>query len=234
MKRSRDSAGGSDSGSEGADETSGDRIAPSTEPPASREHHNATLGPTLRSAGLGKASKCFLCAYTDEKLAEGSIFGDSHGPIERVTRLWQAHADSMDADLLAADCHKLLVQLVSAYAPPLLTEPASAAIGDTHGSGGVEAFEDVTPGDIKRHFSVCMVTDDARLTAMKASFRHLVQLEVACAQGAMGSLRPHTPGWTATDASARRQGCIARAPKRGVPDQTRRCRGCFSRRMLRC
>jgi hypothetical protein len=96
MKRTRgDSASGSDSGSEGADETSsGDRIAPSTEPPASREHHNATLGPTLRSAGLGKATKCFLCAYTDEKLAEGSIFGDTHGPIERVTRLWQVRVSA--------------------------------------------------------------------------------------------------------------------------------------------
>jgi hypothetical protein len=109
--------------------------------------------------------------------------------------MWKAHADSMDADLLAVDCHKLLVQLVSAYAPPTLTEPASAAIGDTHGSGGVGTFEDVTPSDIKRHFTVCMVTDDARLTAMKASFRHLVQLEVACAQGAMGASGPHTPGY---------------------------------------
>jgi hypothetical protein len=197
MKRTRDSASGSESGSEGADETSGDRIAPSTEPPASREHLNATLGPTLRSAGLGKASKCFLCAYTDEKLAEGSIFGDSHGPIERVTRLWQAHADSMDADLLAADCHKLLVQLVSAYAPPQLTEPASAAIGDTHGSGGVETFEEVTPSDIKRHFTLCMTTREARLTALKASFRHLAQLEMACAQGAWA--RPRVSSGAASD-----------------------------------
>ncbi len=228
MKRFRDSASGSDadSGSEGADETSGDRIAPSTEePPVSREHHNATLGPTLRSAGLGKASKCFLCAYTDEKLAEGSIFSDTHGPIERVTRLWQAHADTMDADLLAADCHKLLLQLVSAYAPPPLTEPASAAIGDTHGSGGVGAFEEVTPGDVKRHFTVCMVTDGARLTAMKASFRHLVQLEVACAQGALGASSPTprvrgalSPGQRLTR-PARRRICrdVQRVRQNGAP-----------------
>jgi hypothetical protein len=193
-------------------------IKPSTEPPVSREHHDATLGLTLRSAGLGKASTCFLCAYTDEKLAEGSIFGDTHGPIGRVTRLWQvrglrslrnpalayhfqecslthptpvgvwgetpqAHADTMDGDLLAADCHKLLMQLVSAYAPPPPTELTSAAVGDTHGSGGAASFDDVTPSDIKRHFTVCMTTHEARMTTLKASFRHVAQLGTACSQG---------------------------------------------------
>jgi hypothetical protein len=74
------------------------------------------------------------------------------------------------------------MQLVSAYAPPS-SDPTSAVVGDTHGSGGAGAFEDVTPSDIKRHFTLCMTTREARLTALKASFRHVAQLETACAQG---------------------------------------------------
>jgi hypothetical protein len=108
----------------------------------------------------------------------------------------------MDGDLLAADCHKLLMQLVSAYAPPPPTEPTSAAVGDTHGSGDAGSFEDVTPSDVKRHFTVCMTTREARLTALKASFRHLTQLEMACAQGALGA--QSVPGQRLTRPRARR------------------------------
>ena len=40
---------------------------------------------TLYSIGLGKSTKCFLCVYTDEKLAEGSIFVEAtRGPFEEV------------------------------------------------------------------------------------------------------------------------------------------------------
>ena len=40
---------------------------------------------TLYSVGLGKSTKCFLCVYTDEKLAEGSMFLDAtRGPLEEV------------------------------------------------------------------------------------------------------------------------------------------------------
>ena len=43
---------------------------------------------TLYSVGLGKSTKCFLCVYTDEKLAEGSVFLDAtRGPLEEVKQL---------------------------------------------------------------------------------------------------------------------------------------------------
>jgi hypothetical protein len=185
MKRSRETSGGdvasddpSASDSEHGDETP----ATGTEgPTASRDHLNVTLGPTLHSAGLGRLKQCFLCSHTDAKLAEGSIFADEFGPIERVTRLWREHVDTMDVDLLANDCHALLMQLVSAYAPP----PSEAGLGeddnDGAATGAAAAYRQVTAADIKHHYTVCMTTREARLTALKASFRHVAQLESACA-----------------------------------------------------
>ena len=38
---------------------------------------------TLYSVGLGRSANCFLCVYTDETLAEGSMFLDAtRGPLE--------------------------------------------------------------------------------------------------------------------------------------------------------
>ena len=48
---------------------------------------------TLYSIGLGKSTKCFLCVYTDEKLAEGSVFLDAtRGPLEEVSAAQPAAA----------------------------------------------------------------------------------------------------------------------------------------------
>jgi hypothetical protein len=82
----------------------------------------------------------------------------------------------MDVDLLANDCHALLMQLVSAYAPP----PSEAGLGDDDNDGVVD-YGHITADDIKHHYTVCMTTREARLTALKASFRHVAQLESACA-----------------------------------------------------
>jgi len=188
MKRPRETPSGdidSDdlgaSDSERAGETPGD-AGHTDGPTASRDHLNITLGPTLRSAGLGRLKQCFLCSHTDAKLAEGSIFADEFGPVERVTRLWRENVDKMDADLLANDCHTLLMQLVSAYAP--LTSEAGLGDDDNDGAatGAAAAYGHVTADDIKHHFTVCMTSREARLTALKASFRHIAQLESACAQ----------------------------------------------------
>ena len=43
-------------------------------------------------------------------------------------------------------------------------------------------MDDVTPEAIKRHFLVCETTREARLDALKSSFRHVAQLEQACAK----------------------------------------------------
>jgi hypothetical protein len=185
MKRPRETSGGdvasedpSASDSERADETP-DAVHTDC-PTGSRDHLNITLGPTLRSAGLGKARACFLCTFTDGKLAEGSIFADEFGPVERVTRLWRENVDNMDADLLANDCHTLLMQLVSAYATP--SSEAGLVDDDNDGAtGAAAAFGGITADDIKHHYTVCMTTREARLTALKASFRHVAQLESACA-----------------------------------------------------
>lgn len=186
MKRPRETSGGdvasddpSASESERADETPD--AGQTNGPTGSRDHLNITLGPTLRSAGLGRARACFLCTFTDGKLSEGSIFADEFGPVERVTRLWRENVDNMDVDLLANDCHTLLVQLVSAYAPP----PLGASLGDEDdgaATGTAAAYGLITADDVKHHFTVCMTTREARLTALKSSFRHLAQLESACAQ----------------------------------------------------
>jgi hypothetical protein len=186
MKRPRETPSGdvasddlSASDSERADETPGD-TGHTDGPTASRDHPNITLGPTLRSSGLGRLKQCFLCSHTDAKLAEGSIFAEEFGPVERVTRLWRENVDSMDADLLANECHALLMQLVSAYAP--LTSETGLGDDDNDGvTGAAAAFGGITADDIKHHYTVCMTTRDARLTALKASFRHVAQLESACA-----------------------------------------------------
>jgi hypothetical protein len=55
--------------------------------PASTDHElpDELVDRTLYSVGLGKSTKCFLCVYTDEKLAEGSVFLDAtRGPLEEV------------------------------------------------------------------------------------------------------------------------------------------------------
>jgi hypothetical protein len=183
MKRPRETPSGdidSDdlSESERADETPD--TGQTEGPTASRGHLNATLGPTLHSAGLGRLKQCFLCSHTDAKLADGSIFAEEFGPVERVTRLWRENVDKMDADLLANDCHTLLMQLVSAYAPP--SSEAGLGGDDNDGAtGAAAAFGGITADDIKHHYTVCMTTREARLTALKASFRHVAQLESACA-----------------------------------------------------
>jgi hypothetical protein len=157
MKRSLETSGGdidSDdlSESERADETPD--TGQTEGPTASRGHLNATLGPTLHSAGLGRLKQCFLCCHTDAKLADGSIFAEEFGPVERVTRLWRENVDSMDADLLANECHTLLMQLISAYAPP---SSEAGLGGDDNGvTGAAAAFGGITADDIKHHYTVCM------------------------------------------------------------------------------
>lgn len=127
---------------------------------------------TLYSIGLGKSTKCFLCVYTDEKLAEGSMFLDAtRGPLEEVKRLWRHGADAMDVDALAQECCDLLHKRLAAISIDDISE------GDK--SPGIA---DVTPEAIKRHFLVCETTREARLDALKSSFRNVAQLEQACAK----------------------------------------------------
>ena len=42
-------------------------------------------------------------------------------------------------------------------------------------------LDDVTPACILTHFTVCATTRAARLSTLKMSFRHVAQLEAACA-----------------------------------------------------
>ena len=147
----------------------------------------ATLDKTLLSAGLGKEQQCFLCSFTDQRLTDGSMFvgEDGQGPVEQVTRYWNANAQNVDVDRLSRDCHALLLRILSEFAPLDSlgeTQPdegggAGTATNPAHRS----ALEGVTPEAIKRHFVLCMTTGNARLNALRASFRHVAQLEHACA-----------------------------------------------------
>jgi len=61
---------------------------------------------TLYSIGLGRSTKCFLCVYTDERLAEGSIFLDAtSGPLEEVNAAGAAfYQPFVSADALNGAC----------------------------------------------------------------------------------------------------------------------------------
>ena len=66
---------------EGESDETGGRPLPSID----HELADELADRTLYSVGLGKSPKCFLCVYTDEKLAEGSMFLDAtRGPLEEV------------------------------------------------------------------------------------------------------------------------------------------------------
>jgi hypothetical protein len=83
-------------GSASTGDGAGDGETPASVPTPddeARHYGNATLGPTLRSAGLGQTSRCFLCTFTDAMLAEGSMFADACGPLERVARYWNENVD---------------------------------------------------------------------------------------------------------------------------------------------
>lgn len=187
MKRPHD--GGDDSDGDeaidSAEQTGGTPSSPHGG--ASREHLNATLGATLRSVDLGKPRKCFLCTYTDEQLAQDSIFAQDDGPIERVTHYWKAHVDIVDADKLAEDCLRLLRERISAFAPPV----GSGVSGVIEESGGCDkgyADVHVTAADVRKHFTECDISDDG-LPGMKLLFRQQVRLATA-ASGVMYSECP--------------------------------------------
>jgi hypothetical protein len=56
-----------------------------------------------------------LCTFTDAALADGSMFADACGPLERVSRYWNEHVESMDTHALSEDCLKLLRKYLSQY-----------------------------------------------------------------------------------------------------------------------
>jgi hypothetical protein len=176
---------------------------------AVRQYGNATLGPTLRSAGLGQTSRCFLCTFTDAALAEGSMFPGAIGPLKRVTLYWNENVDTMDVVALSEDCLKLLRDNLKQFVLTPLSivddtdristgESAGVCTGSDHpnsapGGGSSEAEDevtrhmtlaDVTPECIRTHFTVCATTPAARLSSLKQSCRHLAQLASALA-GAM-------------------------------------------------
>jgi hypothetical protein len=182
---------------------------------APRGYGDATLGPTLRSAGLGQSNRCFLCTFTDAALADGSMFADACGPLERVSRYWNEHVESMDTHALSEDCLKLLRKYLSQYDLTTLNvdsdrmstgESAGGGEGRPSTAGGFQppnpgvrgpsapapssdqqevtrrmTLDDVTPACILTHFTVCATTRAARLSTLKMSFRHVAQLEAACA-----------------------------------------------------
>lgn len=172
MKRSHEDSGGAEEDEEDS--------AGRGDPTATREHLNDALEQTLRSAQLGKGRRCFLCTYTDGSLADGTMFASDSGPIDQVSKLWRHNVDTTDADTLARDCCELLKRLVSEYAP----DPASGEAngGESDGARPV-CLDDITPDAVKHHFCVCETTKLARLDALKGSFRHVAQLELACARG---------------------------------------------------
>jgi hypothetical protein len=77
----------------------------------------------------------------------------------------------MDVDALAQECCDLLHKRLAAISIDGISE------GDK-----CPGITDVTPEAIKRHFLVCETTREARLDALKSSFRHVAQLEQACAK----------------------------------------------------
>lgn len=184
--------GGASTGSDG------DGQAPASVPTpgdGARNYGNATLGPTLRSAGLGQISRCFLCTFTDAMLADGSMFADACGPLERVARFWNENADTMDMQVLSEECLNLLREQLKHYVTtPLNIDADRISTGESAGLGGLGGevpagtevarqmtLADVTPQCIKHHFTMCVTTRSARLTTLRMSFRHIAQLEAACA-----------------------------------------------------
>ena len=200
--------------------STGDGHPPQSDPAPDASPYSrgaATLGPTLRSAGLGQSTRCFLCTFTDAALADGSLFADACGPLERVSRYWNEHVETMEAHALSEDCLKLLRKYLSHYNLTTLdVDSDRMSTGESAGRGptdpeprgtGAESprdqrevtrrmtLDDVTPACILTHFTVCATTRAARLSTLKMSFRHVAQLEAACA-GSMYSKcsktgRPH-------------------------------------------
>ena len=140
-----------------------------------RDHAMGANTKTLYSADLGFRKGCFLCDFTDAHLLESTIFAASDaGPIEEVKRMWREGADTCDTAALARDCCDLLRRKMSAF--DFLT-PAAEGTGEHP----PRAVPEITPESVLRHFMVCETTRNARLDALKGSFRHLTQLEQACA-----------------------------------------------------
>ena len=78
----------------------------------------------------------------------------------------------MDVDALAQECCDLLHKRLAAISIDDIRAEDEKRPG----------IADVTPEAIKRHFLVCETTREARLDALKSSFRHVAQLEQACAK----------------------------------------------------
>ena len=191
----------------GSSEEDGDASTGDGHPPPSghapdeapREYGDGTLGPTLRSAGLGQSTRCFLCTFTDAALADGSMFAEACGPLERVGRYWSEHVETMDAHALSEDCLKLLRKYLAQYDLTTLNVDSDRMSTGESAGGGEEGrpstapssdqrevtrrmtLDDVTPACILTHFTVCATTRAARLSTLKMSFRHVAQLEAACA-----------------------------------------------------
>lgn len=169
---------GDDSAGEGT-RSSADDDASSGRPPSamtpSRDHLDAHPTPTLRSVDLGAERRCFLCAFSDETLADESLFVECVGPIAKVTRMWRAGADTTDADALARDCCLLLRGLLREFlhdAAPGAESPAAPELaGDSAAAAPRPTLDDVTPEAVKHHFTVCVATPEARLNTLKNSFR---------------------------------------------------------------
>ena len=173
-KRKRDGVTGE--GSDLEDDSKSHHVSESAETGRTSSRDHVILDATLHSAGLGKGLKCFLCTFTDEKLADGSMFIDaSRGPVEEVKRLWRHGADTMDINALARECCDLLHKRLDAIS-------LKDAGGDESETDRRPRIEDITPEAIKRHFLICETTREARLDALKCSFRHVAQLEHACAK----------------------------------------------------
>jgi hypothetical protein len=124
------------------------------------------------------------------------MFADACGPLERVARYWNANVETMDVRALSEDCLKLLRKYLKHYAITSLSVDAdrlsTGESGQTGCPGGEQqpeadevarqmTLEDVTPECVLNHFTLCVTTRAARLSTLKMSFRHIAQLEAACA-----------------------------------------------------